>query len=103
MVLHNLYQQPVIVKLEEGEVAEGYHRSSQISSTSEECLLLIPEEKGQLFTFKGGEGSTAENSDHNKVLHMPKTIKGSEKVTRFADKRLSMPQYSVAQWQRTPG
>jgi hypothetical protein len=102
MVLHNLYQPPVIVKLEEGEVAERYLRSSQISSTSE-CLLLIPEEKGRLFAFKGGEGSTAENSDHNKVLQMPKTFKGSEKVTRFADKRLSMPQYSVAQWRRTPG
>ena len=86
MVLQNLYQPPVIVKLEEGEVAEGYHRSSQISSTSD-CLLLIPEEKG--FAFMGGEGSTAENSDHNKVLHMPKTSKNVD--TLFADKRSSMP------------
>jgi hypothetical protein len=101
MVLQNLYQPPVIVKLEEGEVAEGYLRSSKISSTSE-CLLIIPEEKG-LFAFKGGEGSTAENSDHNKVIHMPKTFIGSKNESRFADKRLSMPQYSVAQWRRTPG
>jgi len=86
MVLQNLYQPPVIVKLEEGEVAEGYHRSSQISSTSD-CVLLIPEEKG--FAFMGGEGSTAENSDHKKVLHMPKTSKNVD--TMFADKRSSMP------------
>ena len=74
MVLQSLYQpQAVIVKLEEGEVAEGYLRASQISSTSD-CLLLIPEEQG-IFAFKGGEGgSTAENSDHNKLLNMPKSI-----------------------------
>ena len=87
MVLQNSYQPPVIVKLEEGEVAEGYLRSSQISSTSD-CVLLIPEEKGFAF-MGGGEGSTAENSDHNKMLHMPKTSKNVE--TMFADKRLSMP------------
>lgn len=90
MVLQNLYQPPVIVKLEEGEVAEGYLRSSQISSTSD-CLLLIPEEKGGLLAFRAGEGSTAENSDHNKVLHMPKTVKGSKNDNTFADKRSSMP------------
>ncbi len=71
-------------------MAEGYLRSSQISSTSD-CLLLIPEEK-EVFAFKGGEGSTAENSDHIKVLHIPKTVNGSSKNdAKFPDKRLKMP------------